>query len=187
MIKETEVKIELTEEDVENLGTIFRTCPKIFQRTYGYFTPNGQSIKDGIFPRIRETSKEGLTDKKTIELTIKIRKPDKDYFKRDEYNFMLDSFTDGDAMLKIFGFTKVIIFEKIRQTNTHKKLILCLDKLPFGWFLEVEGKESGIKEYLDSCWLNKNPRINRAYLGLWEDYRKKQNIKEEDCLLKNKW
>ena len=87
-------------------------------------------------------------------------------------------------ILKSLGFNKEIIFEKKRKNVFKNDITISFDKLPFGFFVEFEGGPETINKYLDKFNLSGRPRITRAYLGLWEDYRKAHSITEENCMFK---
>ena len=82
MKKEIEIKIEIPKN--KKLGLLkkltqdlkAKSLPIISQKTYGFFTPDGLSIKNGIFPRIR-------IDNGVATLTVKVKKSQKnDYCRR---------------------------------------------------------------------------------------------------------
>jgi hypothetical protein len=52
------------------------------------------------------------------------------------------------------------------------------------FFVEFEGEPEVISKYLSKFNLGDRPRVTKAYLGLWEDYRKAHNITEENCVFK---
>jgi adenylate cyclase class 2 len=181
MTKEIEVKIRLTTEEARRLEGLFSGCPKVFQRTYGYFTPDNKSIERGIFPRIRE--EENLTTKeRKTELTVKVKKGEnKKLFERDEYTIAISDSKEADMILKALGFTKVIVFEKNRTTKSIGRALVCLDELPFGHFLEIEAAPEEIDKIAKDLGFEQKEKVNRAYLGLWEDYRRESAIEESDC------
>ncbi len=56
---------------------------------------------------------------------------------------------DPDAMeliLEGLGFTAALVYEKRRETWTLGGTEIVLDELPFGWFMEIEGTEQGIRD-----------------------------------------
>ena len=174
MKKEIEVKIEIPENKVPNLikRLLFdlkaKKLPSISQKTYGFFTPNGASIKEGIFPRIR-------IDNGISTLTVKIKKNQKrDYFRRDEYTVNIDNFDNGKAVLKALGYTDIKYFYKKRSPFFYKKDIeICLDYLPrLGYFLEIEASEKEIEKTIKLLNLEEEERITKAYLGLIEEKKK---------------
>ena len=179
MIEEIEIKIKVDskkkQEIKERLGEFTAT---VKETTYGFFTKNEESIEKGIFPRIKKYGNgTGL-------LTVKIRKKDnKNYFQRDEYEKKIKDIEWYRNFLKILGYEKEIIFEKERETRQLKNgVILCLDRLPFGDFIEIEGEEDLIEKTVKELGLERQERITVAYLVLWESYRNDNGIKEKNCI-----
>lgn len=185
MKKEIEVKINLEEGEKNNLFRILKKDfrgvfrPGFYQKTYQFFTNDFPSQK--VFPRIRNESN------KTTTLTVKV-KDDKEskYFERKEYTVGISNIPETSEILKSFGFKKMIVWEKIRYDCHVPRLTveLSFDKTPMGWFLEIEGYKRDIEKTLKLLNLDKRPRIARAYLGLWEDYRKEHGLKEHNMLFK---
>ncbi len=182
MKKEIEVKIELTPEEFDALTANFNDFH--FERTFGYFKEDFSNIKAGIFPRIKYMEDPS----KKIILTVKRKTKDNaHFFEREEMEVKIQEGESVDTlreMLKSLGFNKEIIFEKKRRNVLKDDIVISFDKLPFGFFVEFEGEPEAINKYLNEFNLSDRPRITRAYLGLWEDYRKAHNVAEENCVFK---
>ncbi len=182
MKKEIEVKIELTPEEFNNLVGNFNDFH--FERTFGYFKEDFSNINEGIFPRIKYV--EGK--KKEIILTVKRKtKENNQFFEREEMEVKIQEGESVETLreiLKSLGFNKEIIFEKKRKNVFKDNIVISFDELPFGFFVEIEGEAEAIDQYLNEFNLSKKPRIIKAYLGLWEDYRKTHGITEENCVFK---
>src|SRR3989338_348677 len=182
MKKEIEVKIELTPKEFNALtegGNDFH-----FERTFGYFKEDFSNIKEGIFPRIKYM--EGSN--KEIILTVKRKTKDNaNFFEREEMEVKIQGGENVETLreiLKSLGFHKEIIFEKKRKNVFKDDIVISFDELPFGFFVEFEGEPEAIHKYLNEFNLSDRPRITRAYLGLWEDYRKAHNVVDENCVFK---
>lgn len=183
MKKEIEVKIELTAEEfknfVNNTDKIFN-----FERTYGYFKEDFLNIKEGVFPRIKYIEGE----KKEIILTVKRKRNDNaQFFEREEMEVKIyegESIDTLRELIKSMGFNKEIIFEKKRKNIFKNNIIISFDELPFGFFAEFEGEPEKIEHFLNEYNFSKKPRIVKAYLGLWEDYKKTHGIAEANCTFK---
>ncbi len=182
MKKEIEVKIELTPEEFNDLTRSLGNFH--FERTFGYFKEDFSNIKEGIFPRIKCVEGE----KKEIVLTVKRKtKENTQFFEREEIEVRVkegENIENLRNILKSLGFSKEIIFEKKRKNVFKNDITISFDELPFGFFVEFEGKPEIIDRYLGEFHLLNRPRITRAYLGLWEDYKKSHNITEENCVFK---
>jgi adenylate cyclase class 2 len=56
---------------------------------------------------------------------------------------------DAEAMeliLEALGFTAALVYEKRRETWTLGKTEIVIDELPFGLFMEIEGREQDIRD-----------------------------------------
>ena len=182
MKKEVEVKIKLTPKEFKTLTESFSDFH--FERTFGYFKEDFSNIKEGIFPRIKYV--EGPSKK--IILTVKRKTEDNaHFFEREEMEVEIqgaESLETLREILKSLGFNKEIVFEKKRKNVLKDDVIISFDELPFGFFVEFEGEPKAINKYLGEFNLSDRPRITRAYLGLWEDYRKAHNVVDENCVFK---
>src|SRR3989338_6711598 len=182
MKKEIEVKIELTPKEFNALTGNFSDFH--FERTFGYFKEDFLNIKEGIFPRIKYIEDPN----KEIILTVKRKiKDNAHFFEREEMEVKIqegESIETLREILKSLGFNKEIIFEKKRKNVFKDDVVISFDELPFGFFVEFEGEPEAIHKYLGEFNLSSRPRITRAYLGLWEDYRKAHNVVDENCVFK---
>jgi len=167
MNKETEVKIKINDKELQRIEVFLGLDDKIwnFERTYGFFTPDGESIKKGIFPRIK-TNSNGNYGKLCIK--VKERK-DVDYFERKEYEFASTKVEDYMSLMMLFGYTDIRIFDKLRKEKNFERTMVSLDKLPFGIYIEIEGDKKPIENVIKILGLENNERIVGAYLKLADD------------------
>lgn len=192
--REQEVKIELGEQEFYALSGGREGF--FLERTFGYFREDLSNIAEGVFPRIKYSEAkrggEGKSEenkeqgKKTILLSVKVKTRENDmFFDREEVDVVVK---EGEplervrALVRSLGFPKEIIFEKLRKNIVQEGLVLSFDILPFGFFLEVEGSPDKIEAYIRAHDLSERSRITKAYLGLWEDYKREHNIYEEHCV-----
>lgn len=165
MEKEIEVKFKIDKTDniknkLANLGAYFEEPYK--QTTHGFFS--NDSIKKGIFPRIRD-------EKDDIILTVKVKpKEESNYFERMEYSMKIQNARDGEDVLRALGFNEVRVFEKVRQECGFSNTKIALDKLYFGDFIEIEGEKEDIENVINKLGLENKERISKAYLALEKDY-----------------
>ena len=182
MKKEIEVKIELTPEEFKTLAQGFNSFR--LERTFGYFKEDFSNIKEGVFPRIKYI--EDQSGNKEIILTVKRKTQDNiHFFEREEMEVKIQNGEDVETLreaLKALGFKKEIIFEKKRKNILKDDIVISFDELPFGFFVEFEGNPEVIEKYINKFDLSSKPKITKAYLALWEDYKKKHRIKAENCI-----
>ena len=184
---ETEIKLFLenskVDEVVLNLSKEYG-CKKgesFHQITHQFFFED--YTKQLAFPRVRNEEDGSIT------LTVKAKIKDEtegDYFKRIEIESVIVNEKDIIDMMPYFGFPKKISWEKRRHSflfnNQESEIIFYLDETPMGWYLEIEGEELKIEEVIKKLGLEKEKRITKAYLGLWEEYKKEKGILSKDMM-----
>ncbi len=79
-------------------------------------------------------------------------------------------------ILEHLGFHQAQIYEKWRETFIYNDTILCLDTLPFGDFLKIEGKKAYIKKAASKIGLQWGKRITLNYLAIFDIIRQKLNL-----------
>lgn len=183
---ETEIKLAVKESLVKDIIAKIEKefgCKKsdpFHQTTHQFFFED--YTKQNAFPRIRNE------DDGSISLTVKAKlKENSDFFKRIELETTIDDAEKVIDMMPFFGFPKKISWEKKRHSflmNSDTDTYVCfsLDETPMGWFLEIEAEDAKIEEAIIRLELQEAKRINRAYLGLWEDYKKERGISSDDMM-----
>ena len=79
---------------------------------------------------------------------------------------------DGEAIegiLKALGFEPVLRMVKTRAVYERAELEACLDRTPFGDFLELEGDAHAIKLAMEGLGLNASHVEKRSYPTLWRE------------------
>ncbi len=125
--------------------------------------------------RVRTGGKSIVTLKKKI-------KSDGEVFERQELETEVK---DPGLLADIFanlGFTKRFIMEKYRIDYEYKNTKISLDELPFGVFVEIEGKPENIKSVAEELKLDLSNKIVATYWDLFEDYKKKTGQKGENIV-----
>jgi adenylate cyclase class 2 len=96
--------------------------------------------------------------------------------------------SDSETMIAILaelGYFPRQVYEKERETYRFKQTELCLDMLPFGDFLEIEGEKDDIRTAAEVLGLNWENRITANYLSLFNVLRKQLNLRFEDVTFEN--
>ena len=75
------------------------------------------------------------------------------------------------ALLQEIGFAVSQIYEKLRASFRWQDVLCCLDTMPYGSFLELEGSEQAIRDAARQLGLNWQTRILGNYLGIFEVLR----------------
>jgi adenylate cyclase class 2 len=89
------------------------------------------------------------------------------------------------AILEQLGFYPRQVYEKQRETYLYKQTELCLDTLPYGNFLEIEGGKDDIRKAAEAIGLNWEKRITANYLSLFAALQKQLNLPFEDVTFEN--
>ncbi|MDM8538633.1 hypothetical protein QUF70_17905, partial [Desulfobacterales bacterium HSG17] len=61
-----------------------------------------------------------------------------------------------------------VTYEKKRETFSVHQLTICMDEMPFGWFLELEGMPDTIAIWEKKIDLSPIHRSKRNYLSIFE-------------------
>ena len=88
-----------------------------------------------------------------------------------EIELELSSWTAMAAILAELGFREARRYEKWRETFVQEEAHLCLDEMPFGHFLEIEGPPATIRSLAAHLGLAWKERILADYLAIFEAVR----------------
>jgi adenylate cyclase class 2 len=89
-----------------------------------------------------------------------------------EHEVRVDDAGRMTAILEGLGYHPVQRYEKWRDLFDLNGVTLCLDELPFGTFLEIEGEKNGILHASRALGLDWESRITENYLSLFERIRR---------------
>ena len=144
------------------------------------FDDPGESIKKAAsILRLRK-------DARTI-LTFKRRPSENnDQFKvHRELEVTVDSFEVMAQILQSLGFYQCQIYEKRRETFLLQQSLLCLDRMPFGDFLEIEGPGTEIRSIADRLELDWDHRILHTYLEIFAEIQRELVLPFTDITFEN--
>lgn len=100
----------------------------------------------GILLRLRRNSPGGQAAASGV-VTVKLPAPGQapvGYKVRREIETRVEDFSAMEAILHGLGYAEALRYEKVRQTWMLCGLHVCLDRLPFGRFVELEGDPADI-------------------------------------------
>ena len=143
------------------LGLGAKPSPRVFETNIRYEDAATSFIQRKMLLRLR-------ADTRTT-LTLKSPPPesDPDFKVHHELEVEVDNFSTMDAILKGLGFHQAQCYEKWRQTFTLKDTSFCIDTLPFGDFLEIEGAKTMIPDLARRIGLRWEQRILHNYLEIF--------------------
>lgn len=171
---EIEVKVpvadlEATRSRAKGLGYgVVKT--RHFEANVLYDYPDRSIALSGCLLRIRETPDHAL-------LTFKGKVVHDPQFKvRPE---METTCADGSALrgiLESIGLRPFFRYEKYREEYRGEGALLCLDELPFGSYLELEGEPATIEALAKALDLDPATFIKRSYADLYGEYCRGRGI-----------
>ena len=89
------------------------------------------------------------------------------------------------AILEQLGFYPRQVYEKQRETYLFNHTELCLDTLPYGHFLEIEGGKDDIRKAAETIGLSWEKRITANYMSLFATIQKQLSLPFNDVTFEN--
>jgi adenylate cyclase class 2 len=166
------IRQRIIDLDAHSRGRFFETNLRFEDR-------QNSLIKHKALLRLRK-------DKKTT-LTHKSRPPETsaEYKIFSELEVEVSDFATMLQILEALGFHIAQKYEKWRETFTLDNTHFCLDSMPFGDFLEIEGQKNEIKHFAGQLGLNWNHRILMNYLEIFEFLKNHFNLPFNDLTFDN--
>lgn len=170
---EIEVKFHLPDPArmVDRLTALgARSRPGHFETNLCFDDDAQHLFRSGRLLRLRRDDNCRLTYKERPD-------PSTDQFKVvNELEVTVDAFDTMRTILHRLGYHTARTYEKWRQTFEWGQLHLCLDTLPFGHFLEIEGPGADIRAAAHALDLPWPERIIKNYLAIFEILRSGMNL-----------
>jgi adenylate cyclase, class 2 len=130
--------------------------------------------------RLRQTQDHNLLTYKG-----KVNAPDSGCKVYHEIEVMVSDFNNMIGILENIGYRQVQCYEKIRETYRIGNVLICLDTMPYGNFMEIEGDPKEIKVMAESLGFKWKDRILGNYLSIFEQLKKKFNLGFNDVTFDN--
>lgn len=105
---------------------------------------------------------------KNVLITVKGPKMGGATKMRQEFEVHVSDFKRAQEMLNAIGFRKALAYEKVRERWIFSGTEICLDTLPFGSYVEIEGKEKDIHLVAKKLGFGKDDFIISNYFDLAE-------------------
>ena len=179
---ETEVKFYLPSIDsirtrMIDLGAVFKH--RTFETNIRFEDAEKSLIQKKSLLRLRKDNK--------ITLTFKSEPPFKDdQFKiLKEFEVEVSDFDTMEHILKSLGFKEEQVYEKWREIYVLGDTHLCLDTMPYGDFLEIEGKKESIQLLASQIGLLWDKRILLNYLAIFDIIKRQLNLSFYDVTFSN--
>jgi len=179
---EIEVKFHLNDmESVRNrIKKIGGTClGKSFEKNIRFENAANNLVLKNSLLRLRQDTKAKLTYKS------KPRTKDKDFKIHRELEVEVSDFSTTQVILESIGFHQEQVYEKWRETFKLKNTVMCLDQMPYGNFLEIEGEKNEIRRLSRDLELKWEHRLLQNYLEIFNLIKQKMKLPFMDVTFNN--
>ena len=179
---EVEVKFYIARPDFlhRHLVELDATAPpKVFETNLRFEDSDHTLKTNGQLLRLRQDRDCRLTFKSKSGLT------DPQFKVYRELEVSVSDFDTMRGILQELGYHTAQVYEKWRQTFHWERVELCLDTMPYGTFLEIEGPQENIKPAADHLGLVWEKRILKNYLAMFEALRVRENLPFHDVTFSN--
>ncbi len=179
---ETEVKFHL--QNIKPIRSIILELGadskgRVFETNLRYENKHNDLIKNKALLRLRKDTKTTLTFKSGLE------SEDNEFKSLRELEVEVSDFNRMKLILEALGFHKEQIYEKYRETLILNSTTICIDEMPFGIFLEIEGEKQAIAGLAKKIGLDWSKRSILNYLELFERLKKELNLPFSDVTFAN--
>jgi adenylate cyclase class 2 len=179
---EIEVKFFLPDlnsvrESLIKLGA--RSLGRFFEVNIRFEDRDKSLIKKNALLRLRKDNRVTLTYKSEPELD------DLNFKIFRELEVEVSDFGVMESILNSLGFCAEQVYEKWRETLVLQNTHFCLDTMPFGTFLEIEGNRENIPDMARKLGLEWEDRILFNYLKIFDVLKRQENINFSDVTFEN--
>jgi adenylate cyclase class 2 len=179
---EIEVKFFLsdlraTRDRILRLGAY--STGRLFETNIRFEDQTNSLIAKKALLRLRKDRRTTLTYKCEPDVD------DVDYKILNELEVEVSDFEKMVQILESLGYHREQIYEKWRYSYTLKGTNCCIDEMPFGNFLEIEGDKNEIKAAAAEIGMQWERRIVLNYLEIFEILRSKLNLPFTDITFRN--
>lgn len=165
-------------EQLEELGAAL-TQQRVLETNIRFDLPGARLRAEGRVLRLRRDTEARLTYKSA-------GKNEHGVLSREEIEFVVGDFEKAKQFLEALGYQKLVYYEKYRTTYELNETLIMLDELPYGNFIEIEGKTIEavhlVARQLD---LNPERAISASYHALFERVCQSLRLSIEDLSFAN--
>lgn len=181
--RELEIKLyvaslEPVVRELESLGARLTHSRKL-ETNLRFDTPERDLSRSYQALRLRHYEVDKVTYKGPSEYVEGVRA-------RREIEFSVDNFDAVRALLESLGYQVFFIYEKYRAAYQVNGVEVSVDELPYGNFIEIEGKDAGaIRDVAERLGLDWEARIPDSYTALFEKLRSRLDLPFRDLTFEN--
>lgn len=171
-----EIELKFYTSNFDNLRDILnkkegKFINKYLERNIVFDTQERSLRKSNILLRLRSADKNVLCLKKSpsdaYEKNVKVW---------EELQTSITNPEELTSILLSLGYEIAFRYEKFREKWKYAECTICLDILPFGKFIEIEGKKDKIFSVAARLGLNIKDSTTKTYHQLNQEYRKLEGL-----------
>ena len=152
---------------------------RVLETNLRFDLPDGGLRAKGQVLRLRQDTESRLTFKGSGKERSGI-------LEREEIEFVVEDFEKARQFLEALGYQEVILYEKYRTTFELDDVLIMLDELPYGSFLEIEGETvEQIRSVAALLNLNWDTAIRTSYTALFAVAVNTLNLSFRDITFNN--
>lgn len=145
---------------LERLGARI-SHPRVHEMNLRFDTPTGALTRERRVLRLRQDAAAVLTYKGPQD-------PDQQVSMRQEIEFTVSDFQAARRLLEALGYHVAVAYEKYRTMYAWGNLVVTLDEMPYGSFIEIEGPDPvSIQSAAADLQLDWDARSITSYLALF--------------------
>jgi len=171
-------KPEALEAQLKALGAEL-IQPRTHEYNLRFDTPDQQLAQEFRLLRLRKDQAVRLTYKgpATNQEGVNVR---------EEVEINVEDYETAKQLLHVLGYVVTAIYEKYRTTYELNNNHITIDEMPFGVFVEVEGRDKeGIKITAEALGLNWDTNISENYLMIFYRLKKAYRLDFDEMTFEN--
>lgn len=179
-----EVEVKFAVQDMESVRNSLEDCgaswaDRFFERNAVFDTPDRSLLHQGVLLRLRRAGGRS---------TLCLKRPPASTGNRDVKTF--DELQTGveepeqlESLLLALGFVEAFRYEKLREKWLLGDCLVCLDQLPFGRYVELEGSRAAIFECAEQLKLPAEGYTTKTYHQLNREKRAEHGLSPEESFV----
>ncbi len=151
---------------------------RLFEENVVLDTPDGALRRRGVLLRLRRDG----AGKVTLKLPAEAPRAGGLKARREMESEVADM-AAMEAIFAVLGFGASMRYEKVRETWRLEDSLVCLDELPFGLFLEIEGTAEAIPRLAARLGLSMDQAMDLTYHDLHQAHCRKAGLPPSDSFV----
>lgn len=185
MSNNTEIEVKFLVHNLEQLAARLQNLgarlvqPRTHERNLRFDRPDASLRLARQVLRLRQDDAARLTFKGPGQALDGI-------YARQEIEFVVEDFDKARSFLEALGYQPVMSYEKYRTTYALGDVLVMLDEMPYGNFVEIEGESAAaIHALSDQLGLDKSRNICASYTALFDQVRQTLGLSFTDLSFDN--